>query len=168
MYARAARAGLCGPLGKRRADEWEGKLSVDGRGVGAPLVDELRGLARRRIMGNMDLGKMGTTLSWFEDFRRDTTRVPFVPVEGSGDISAGIYNAETLELVAEYMRLRGSRQGGGEISADHVQKTVGMVRSIRSAEAHYGVVLPAADINLDGLYKSMRKEQAPRGERHDT
>ena len=166
MYARAARAGLCGPLGKRRSDEWDGEL-FNGRGVGAPLVDELRIATRRRIMRNMDVGKMGTALAWFEDFRRDTTRVPFVPLEGSDDKGASMYNAETLELMAEYMRLRGARRGGGAVSADHIQSTVSMVRNIRSAEAHYGIVVPQTDIVISGLYKNMRKEQGPKGERRE-
>jgi hypothetical protein len=55
----------------------------------------------------MDHGRVGTALSWFADFRRDTTRVPFVPLEHAGDLSAGAYNAETLDLMAEYMRVCG-------------------------------------------------------------
>lgn len=167
LYSRAHAVGLCGPLGKRRADEWEGELNSEGRGSGATLVDQLRDGVKRRLMGNMDLGKMGTTLSWFEDFRRDTTRVPFVPPQGAGDLAAGVYNAETIELMAEYMRLRGARHNGGQISADHVQSVVGQVRTLRSLEAHYGVVLPEADIILAGILKSMRKEQGPKGERRE-
>ena len=63
-------------------------------------MDELRGSVRRRIMSNMDLGKMGTTLAWFEDFRRDTTRVPFVPLEGA-DSTALRRAARALRQLAE-------------------------------------------------------------------
>ena len=168
LYKRAAMLGLCGPLGKRRADEWAGEVETDGRGRGAPLVDELRATTRRRLMRGSDLGRLSTTLAWFEDFLRDTTRVPFVALDHAGDLGAGVYNAETLELLAEYMRLCGSRRAGqkGErISADHVQATVSTVRLLRSAEAHYGVLVPEADTSLSNLYKAMRKEQGPRGER---
>jgi hypothetical protein len=171
LYARAEALGLCGPLGKRRADVWEGRLDEAERGQGAALVDELRAGIRRRVMRGADLGRVGTALSWFADFRRDTTRTPFLPLEHAGDISSSVYNAESLELLAEYMRLRGSRkswQKGGAISADHIQATVATVRLLRSAEAHYGIIAESADTALSALYKDMRKDEGPKGERKES
>lgn len=170
LYDKAAALGLCGPLGKMRADSWDGGLGEDGRGRGAPLVDELRRGVRRRIMRGADLGRLGTAMAWFADFKRDTTRVPFVPLDGAGDLSAGVYNAETLEMMAEYMRLRGSRRighAGEAISADHIQTTVATIRLLRSAEAHYGVLVAETDTTLARLYKEMRKDQGPPGERRE-
>jgi hypothetical protein len=170
LYARAERLGLCGPLGKRKADVWEGKMDKGGKGEGAALVDELRAGIRRRVMRGADLGRVSTALAWFADFRADTTRVPFQPLEHAGDISASVYNAETLELLTEYMRLRGSRragQAGEAISADHIQTTVSTVRLLRSAEAHYGIIAASADTALTALYKDMRKDDGPKGERKE-
>ena len=170
-YARAQQAGLCGPLGKRRQDEWEGELTAAQRGVGAPLVDELRRLSKRRMLGNMDVGRVNTALSWFEDFRRDTSRVPFVTESDNGQQAASIYNAETMELLAEYMNMKGSRKTldkGKQISADHIQTCVSTIRDLRSAEAHYGVVMPDTDTALAGVYKSMRREQGPKGDRRES
>ena len=171
LYERARRVGLCGPLGERRPDAWEGQLLPDGRGQGAPLVDALRASAQRRLVRSFDVGRLSTAISWFEDFVRDTSRVPFVALHDRQDIAAGIYNAETLELMGEYMRLRGSRKTsakGAPITADHIQACVGMIRTLRSSEAHYGIILPEADVNLTRLLKDMRKEQGPRGERRDS
>lgn len=171
FYERAKAIGLCGPLGKRRADEWDEQSGADGRGTGARLVDELRGRCQKRLSQGWNVGKLGTALAWFEEFRRDTSRVPFVPLASAGDLSAAAYNAETLELFAEYMKLRGSKapgRAGKEISVDYIQSVVSSVRSMRSSESHYGVVLPDADIILSKLYKEMRREQGPPGERKES
>lgn len=170
LYAKAAELGLCGPLGKRKADLWEGELDGEGNGQGAALVDALREGVRARLMRHADLGRMGTAMEWFADFTRDTTRVPFVPLDHAGDLAAGAYNAETMELMQEYMRLRGSRKAGklGQpLQSDHVQACVSTIRMLRSAEAHYGVVVPATDTNLSNLYKEMRKDNGPKGERKE-
>ena len=167
LYDRAAELGLCGPLGKRRADEWEGARNEKGRGRGALLVEQLREGVRRRLMRQMDHGRVGTALSWFADFRRDTTRVPFMALEHAGDLSAGAYNAETLDLMAEHMRVCGPRRGEGLLGSDHIQTCVATVRILRSAEAHYGVVVPEANTATSIIHKDMRKEQGPAGERRE-
>ena len=167
LYDRAAELGLCGPLGKRRADEWTGRCDEQGRGEGAHLVDVLREGVKRRIMRQMDAGRVGTSLSWFADFLRDTTRKPFVPLGHAGDLAAGAYNAETLDLMAEYMRVCGPRRGEGVLGSDHIQTCVATVRLLRSAEAHYGVVVPEASTATTTIHKDMRREQGPRGERRE-
>ena len=168
LYDRAAELGLCGPLGERLGDQWEGERGSDGRGRGAALVEQLRDSVKRRMMRQMDVGRVGTALSWFADFRRDTTRVPFMPLGHAGDLTAGAYNAETLDLMAEYMRLRGPRRGGeGVLGSDHIQACVSTVRLLRSAEAHYGVVVPEANTASTTMHKDMRGEQGPVGERRE-
>ena len=164
LYARARELELCGPLGERRRDEWLGGDDAQ-TALGAALVESLRRSVRQRLMRGQDLGRMGTAMSWFEDFLRDTRRRPFIALAHAGDIGAGAYNSETLELLAEYMRAKGSRQSGTALTADHIQATVSTVRLLRSSEAHYGVVVPEADTALDRLYKEIRKDGGPRGER---
>ena len=171
VYAKAAALGLCGPLGKRKVDAWADSGAPDGRGTGAVLVDRLRAGVLRRRLHTIDIGRTNTALAWFEDFIRDSTRVPFVPLDDNSDIAAAAYNAETLELFAEYMRMRGSRRAGhqGEaITSDHIQTCVATVRLLRSAEAHYGIVLPDVDTNASAVFKDMRKEDGPRGGRKES
>ena len=171
VYAKAEALGLCGPLGKRKPDLWEGSVDREGRGEGAALVDTLREGVRARVMRHADMGRLGTAIEWFGDFKRDTTRVPFVPLDHAGDLSAGAYNAETMELMGEYMRVRGSRKAGkagAPLQSDHIQACVSTIRMLRSAEAHYGVVVPEADTNLSTLYKEIRKDNGPKGERKES
>ena len=168
MYNRACELGLCGPLGDRRLDEWSEVGNGAERGIGAPMVDMLRERIHKRLMSGLDLGRVNTALTWFGDFLRDTTRVPFVPLSQAGDLVSGIYNAETLELFAEYMCLRGSRRKGEALTADYVQTTVSTIRILRSIEAHYGVLVPDTDVILGRGYKEMRKEGGPAGERKES
>ena len=171
LYQRAAELRLCGPLGDTRDDEWRDARGVDGRGAGAGLVDELRQRVKQRIIGNMDMGRVHTAVTWFADFLRDSSREPFVPLKHAGDLAAGVYNAETLDLFAEYMSMRGPRRASNpseKLTADYIQTCVSTVRLLRSAETHYAVLVEGADTASSAIYKNMRKEQGPRGERRES
>ena len=146
-------------------DEW-----LDGTPpVGATdLVASLRAGVRRRAAGTIDADRAATALEWFVDFVTATSRVPFVALAHAGDIAASVYNAQTLELFAEYIRRRGSRQRGQvgkTLASDTIDGYVSTIKTLRSFEAHYAVVLDSTDVVRPRASKATRRTQGPPGER---
>ena len=162
----AAQCGLLGALGAALDDdEW-----LDGTPpVGATdLVASLRAGVRRRAAGTIDADRAATALEWFVDFVTATSRVPFVALAHAGDIAASVYNAQTLELFAEYIRRRGSRQRGQvgkTLASDTIDGYVSTIKTLRSFEAHYAVVLDSTDVVRPRASKATRRTQGPPGER---
>lgn len=161
----ATRCGLLGALGEAVADGWVGEAPPVG---GAELVAALRDGSRRRARETLDLDRVGTSLEWFVDFLVATGRVPFYPLRHAGDIETSIYNSETLEMFAEYIRRRGSRQAGrvgAALASDTVDTYVSTVRVLRNLEAHYRVTLDTTNVVMPAASKRTRQLQGPKGER---
>jgi hypothetical protein len=141
-------------------------MYVSGRVGGADAVASLRERARRKVLATWNLGRIGSMAAWWEDFLMTTDRVPFVALATTGDLAGAIYNAQTLELFAEFIRDRGSRAKGhtGEpLTADYISTLVATARLVRSGEAHYNVAPSEASTSISTMFKSMREEDGPRG-----
>ena len=161
----AERCGLTGALGPAIADGWIDGVAPVG---GADLFGALREGSRRRARETLDLDRLGTALEWFASFLAATGRVPFVPLAHTGDLGAAVYNAETFEGFAEYIRRRGSRQRGrigATLASDTVDTYVSAVKTFRSLEAHYTITLGAANVIMPAASKRARQLQGPPGER---
>ena len=163
--ALAERCGLRGALGEAIADGW-----IDGAPPvgGADLVAILRTGSRTRARETLDLDRLGTALEWLSDFITSTGRLPFVPLQHAGDLAASVYNLETLEMLAEYIRRRGSRQRGQEgrpLASDTVDGYISAIKVMRSAETHYRITVDAANVIMPAASKRARQEQGPPGER---
>ena len=154
----AGRLGLLGPLG------------ATPRPVGAPAespsMARLRSSLQRRVEQAHDVPRLRTALGWFEAFMAiDPGRPPFVP--SADDVRGQMYNAETLELFAEFIRAsqpRG-RSRGVAIAADSISGYVGSIRTLRSRQARYQIVPPNMREVCSLAITAMRKEDGPRGER---
>ena len=158
MWERLEGLGMIGELGEPWGDQWAG-----GHGSDIGTVARLRERIRRKTMANWDLGRIGTMASWWDEFLRHTGRTPFMPLRVHGEIAAGVYNAQTLELFAEYMRERGSRKTGARLSADHISAIVGTARTVRSQQAHYDVAPSDTNNVLANIFKRYRAEDGTKG-----
>tara|TARA_B110001452_G_scaffold26674_1_gene20927 strand:+ start:4643 stop:5719 length:1077 start_codon:yes stop_codon:yes gene_type:complete len=83
------------------------------------------------------------------------------------DIRGQMWNAETLELFAEFVRSSAprGRVRGDSVSADAISGYVSAVRLYRSREARYPVAPTSLLETLRLVVTSMRKEDGPRGQR---
>jgi hypothetical protein len=157
----AARCGLAANLGEVIADRWlDGAPPVGG----ADLVASLRAGSRRRARETLDLSRAASALEWFVDFITVSGRMPFVPLDHAGDLAGSVYNSETLEMFAHFIRLRGSRQRGriGSVMAsDTVDTYVSAIRTLRGMESHYGATVPGTNTILPKASKRARQAQPP-------
>ena len=148
-------------LGDAAEDEWlDGTPPLGGAG----LVDALRAGSRGRARETLDLDRAATALEWLCEFVQATGRTPFIPLEHAGDLKGSVYNSETLEMLAEFIRRRGSRQKGRlgtPILSDSVDTYISTIRSMRGVEAHYAVTLPATNVILPAASKRARQVQPP-------
>ena len=134
------------------------------------LVRDLRLGMLQRARETYDVGRLSTSLDWFEEFQIDTQRAPiFRPLEHSGDIEAMVYNQETLDMFSEYIRRRGSRlvgrRGGDPVKSDTVATYVGQIKKLRTHEAHYAITDPSVNVIASAAHKRMRQLDGPAGER---
>eukprot|EP00965_Chrysotila_dentata_P050284 1666065-Pleurochrysis_carterae.AAC.1 len=119
-----------------------------------------RGCSERRTRGGRRPRSLGSATSW--PIRK---RLPFVDPDEEGGVE---YNTETLTLLAEYIRRRGSRQAsraGSTLRADTIATYVAAVRLLRSREARRDVAPGAPEGILALAYKRMRMEDPPVGTR---
>eukprot|EP00965_Chrysotila_dentata_P026171 867826-Pleurochrysis_carterae.AAC.1 len=82
-----------------------------------------------------DNRRLTTALDRWADFLSTSGRVPFVDPAAAGD---DVYNAETVELFAEFVRQRGSVMPGREgemLRPDTIHDYVSAIRIFRSREA---------------------------------
>jgi hypothetical protein len=135
----AWQCGLTGQLGNAIPDQHVNPADS----ARATIFDSLRDAVFERAWATVDLKRAKTSLQWFADFLHDTGRVPFVPMAHAGDLRAGVYNRETLESFAEYIRHSGSRRagrrGGATLASDTIATYVSAVATLRGLEAHYSV-----------------------------
>ena len=165
VNALLAKCGMLGSLGHALPDEW-----VDGAAPvgGADLVATLRAGVRARARETIDPDRAATALEWLSDFITATGRVPFVELEHAGDLVGSVYNSETLEMLGEYIRRRGSRQPGRigtRLNSDTVDTYVSTIKIIRGIEAHYRITLDATNVIMPGASKRTRQVQGPPGAR---
>lgn len=119
--------------------------------------------AATRVNDAADRERLGTALTWFLGFLRDTERVPFVDPDEPGGL---IYNQKTLELFAEYISLRGSKKPGArgsQLNSDTIAAYVGAVKLAAARIQRRPLVSKEDNIRLPMQMKQMRKEQAPPG-----
>ena len=157
MRTLADRLGLTGPLGSPP----EGRATSD-----SPSLVQLRERLHRRIAEAQDLPRLLTALRWFASFcAASPDRVPFVPA--ADDIRGQMWNAETLELFAEFIRSSAPRgkTRGDSVSADAISGYVSALRLYRSREARYPIAPGGLLETLRLVVTSMRKEDGPRGQR---
>ena len=159
MAERVRLAKLGGALGIEQRDEWEGGA------MGAQaVVARLRERLRRRIMASWNLTRIGAALGWWNDFLATTRRVPFKALTTTSDLTASVYNNETLDLFIEYMRESGSKvpwRQGAVLSADYIASTAATIRLLRCGQAHYEIAPGAANTCRPAAFKSMRLEDGP-------
>lgn len=162
IQTRIESCGLDAPLGPRKPDEWLGKRPRD---EAETLVAQLRSSIAEGVSGITETDRLRTALTWFEDFVGDTDRVPFVDPTADG---GSLYNQETLDMFAAYMRWRGSRRRGKkgkEIKAAHIGSMVSAVRMLRERNARRLITDKANNLVAPQLFRQWRKEDGPTGER---
>jgi len=156
---KAGRLGLLGDLAGRDAMR-EGETD---------LARDLRHGMLQRARETYDVGRLTTSLEWFEEFQADARRHPtFMPLSHSGDIEAKVYNQETLDMFSEYIRRRGSRMAGrrGEcVKSDTIAVYVGQIKKLRTHEAHHAITDPGVNVISSAAHKRMRQLDGPAGER---
>ena len=151
--------GLDVPLSRSRGDVFTNAAS----GRNRALVARLDNAAATRVHDAADRERLGTALTWFLGFLRDTERVPFVDPDEPGGL---IYNQKTLELFAEYISLRGSKKPGArgsQLNSDTIAAYVGAVKLAAARIQRRPLVSKEDNIRLPMQMKQMRKEQAPPG-----
>jgi hypothetical protein len=161
----AAECGLLGALSEAVTD---GFIDAEPEPGPRALVGALRDGVRRRARETWDLGRLGSALEWMVDFLADTRREPFIALEHAGDLAAAVYNQETLEMLYEYMRVRGSRQRGRQgtqLASDTMAGYVSAIKLLRSHEAHYTITFDAANVRMGEAAKRTRQLQGPPGAR---
>ena len=91
----------------------------------------------------------------------------FYPAYGPENTLGQMWNQETLEIFAEFIRRSQprARTKGNSVSADAISGYVSAVRLFRSREARYSVAPPELDLNLPLALKAMRREDGPPGDR---
>ena len=140
-WARLERLGL-DSLVARPAWEWSAPPTAEA----ALLVRQLRASAERKVREAVDPERLGTALTYVELFAAATAGRPlFVNVQVGPPALA--HNAETFELIREFITRRGSiRPGqlGKRLHADTASEYVGAFRSALSAFTH-SPVAPASD-----------------------
>ena len=160
VLEKADRLGLLGDMPGREARR-EGESA---------LVRDLRLGMLQRARETYDIGRLSTSLDWFEEFENDTRRHPiFKPLEHSGDIDAMVYNQETLDMFSEYIRRRGSRlagrRAGDTVKSDTVATYVAQIKKLRTHEAHHVITDPSVNVIAASAHKRMRQLDGPAGER---
>lgn len=81
---------------------------------------------------------------------------------------AAAYNEETLRLFGEFIRRHGSVRPGhrGEVvSASAIADYISAVRSHRSTQAGYNLLVAGGNLRLPKQLKHMRREDGPQGRR---
>ena len=130
---------------------------------------ELRTGGLRRAFEALDAGRMIRMLGWTADFVRAYERRPlFRELAYIGDIGNGRWNAETLEMVSEFMRRAGSKKRGVEgqlLAADGIQSSVAMMRKVRELGTRCAVADTSIFVGTSERFKSMRREDGAPGER---
>ena len=160
LLGRAEQLGLVGPLGD---DDGEGDDEN-------PLAAELRLGARDRARETWDVERLDTALGWYADFVRDVRREPaFKPLCGLDDVNALVYNQTTLDMLAEYIRRRGSKlkgpRNGSTLRADTIATYVSTIKTLRSFEARHRITDPRANTVGPAAAKRMRQVDGPPGQR---
>ena len=95
----------------------------------------------------------------FKKFLEATGRVPFRQVERAGDIASMVYNQETLEIFAEWLRSTGGQK------ADTISGYISVIKGLRNAEAHYQVTSDVVNTAMPKAFKRYRQIDGPPGER---
>ena len=154
----AEHLGLTGPLGERPAGDAAPELG---------FVASLRETFRARATVATDVPRLRTALTWFASFLDATKRVPFLPADGAENTRGQMWNTETLELFAEFVRRSAprGRTKGAAVSGDAISGYVSAVRLFRSREARYSIAPPEINLNLPLALKTMRREDGPPGVR---
>ena len=156
---RAERLGL---LGKLAGEEVLGGQETE-------LARQLRAGMLQRARETYDVGRLWTALEWFEEFVGVTKRRPtFMALQHQGDLAAMRYNQDTLDMFAEYIRIRGSRAAGrnGEtLKSDSISAYVALIKKLRTHEAHHSIVAPSVNVIAPAAHKRMRQVDGPPGER---
>ena len=142
------------------------EVSRDGE---TAVARDLRLGMLQRARETYDVGRLDTSLKWFEEFVADSQRSPiFAPLQHAGDLTGMQYNQETLEMFSEYVRRRGSRLRGrqGEtIKSDTIATYVGQIKKLRTHEAHYMITGSTVNVVAPAAHKRMRQLDGPPGER---
>ena len=165
VMSTATRLGLTGPLVDPLTGDGPADHGPDA--VGQTLVDSLRLTFRARAVVSTDVPRLRTALIWFEAFLTATGRTPFRPAFGAANTIGQMWNAESLELFAEFVR-RSTPRGrtrGTSVSSNSISGYVSAIRLLRSREARYPVAPPEIDLNLPLALKAMRIEDGPSGAR---
>ena len=145
-------------------------LWLDGapRAGAAEIIDSLRARVRQRARSTANPDKVGTALERLYSFVKVTGRLPFIRLRFAGDIENATYNSETLEMVAEHMRITGSIQPGklGQpIASDTVDGYISTIKTVANFEAHCQLTISAVNTVAPSASKAARIDQGPPGAR---
>lgn len=153
VYQHARRLGLTGKLGST-------PQPTSGNAFYDALGDKSSALQR----GVWDIPRTATALMWFEEYLLATERQPFIPALGSEQLGGTLYNRETLDRFAVYVRGAApkGRTKNWFVSADCISGYVSAVYVLRCREAGYDVA-PTSRTSADQKKEMLKKEAA--GER---
>jgi hypothetical protein len=142
--------------------------SHDGTAHAYSAADRLREGSRKRARETWDLGRLATSLEYLAEMVEETKRAPFVRLQYIGDLEALLHNQETLEMLGEHIRVRGSRQPGQQgrtLASDTVDAYVSTVKVFVSFEAHYEITAKEVNVVMPQAAKRARQKQGPPGTR---
>jgi hypothetical protein len=123
---------------------------------------------RKRALSTINPDRASTSLAWLVDFLDDSGRLPFKRLRSSSDLEHSAYNTETLEMLGEYIRGKGSRQHnklGQEIASDTIDGYISTIKSICAIEARCAIVLEENKPVLAAASKATRRAQPAKAER---
>jgi hypothetical protein len=165
VAALAQQCGIWGGVRNPPPTAW----THDGASAAASIAtDRLREGARKRARETWDLGRLATALEYLVEVVDDTKRAPFMPLRYIGEIEALVHNQETLEMLAEHIRVRGSRQPGQKgrrLKSDTVDTYVSAIKTFVSFETHYEITATQVNVVMPRAAKRSRQTQGPPGTR---
>ena len=143
------------------------EVQDDGLGT---LLSSLHSSLRVRVRASWDVKRMGTALTWAEDFVCDTDRQLFLPLAYVGEMAPLVHNQQTLDYIAEYMVRRGSIQRGRlgtALASDTISTVVGQIALMAADGFHYRVTVPEVNTVMARSMKEIRREAGPSGARRE-
>lgn len=130
------------------------------------LAKRLRESVEARVRASTKPEKLGTTLSYVERFTEQLPSRPlFMARGGLNDAAAATFNAETMSMLAEFIRLTGSiRPGhiGERLAADTIGDYCGTFMAAVNTTTHGRLTLPAFDTRRYKQQKHMLREDGPK------
>ena len=162
--ARAERLGLTGPLGSPDDYAVTGVAPPEKNSLAASLEASLR----LRMATSLDLPRLNTALTWWENFQvANEGTLVFKPALNAASNSGRLHNRKVIDLFGEYIRRSAplGKTSHGVVQASAIASYQSVILIFRSKEARYDIAPADTNIVMPGALKAMRAQDPPTGER---